>query len=206
MLFAAQENPWEIVGLADADVLWLPEAVPNHDTLYETLCTELAWGQERLTLYGREHPVPRLMAWYGDPGARYRYSGVMHEPLPWTASLHQLREQLQTLCDTPFNSVLANWYRDGADCMGRHSDDEPELGEEPVIGSLSLGATRRFLFHRRDVREPSKAIMLTGGSLLLMRGQTQRHWHHSLPRTRKPVGGRINLTFRMVQTSGATTP
>ncbi|HUH39048.1 MAG TPA: alpha-ketoglutarate-dependent dioxygenase AlkB [Spongiibacteraceae bacterium] len=192
------DNTWHTVALPGAELRWLPGAVAEHQALYTQLCAELAWGRERLTIFGREHPVPRLMAWYGEADAHYRYSGVAHQPLPWTPTLAALRAQVEALSGVAFNSVLANWYRDGADGMGRHSDDEPELGAQPVIASLSLGASRRFVLHRRDKSLPSHTLLLHGGSLLIMAGTTQQYWQHSLPRTRKPVDGRINLTFRWI--------
>lgn len=139
-----------------------------------------------------------MSCWIGDSGACYRYSGVRHEPVPWPEVLQPLRDRLIRETGIRFNSVLANLYRNGHDCMGWHSDDEPELGKQPVIASLSLGATRRFVFKHR--REPARklALELPHGSLLVMHGDTQATWRHALPRTRKPVGPRINLTFRRI--------
>ena len=175
---------------------WLDPAVAS--ILFDTLHATLPWQVHRVRMFGREFDSPRRSCWIGDPDAAYRYSGVRHEPHPWPAVLLPIRERLTRETGVAFNSVLANLYRDGRDCMGWHSDDEPELGERPVIASLSLGATRRFLLrHRRD---PSRrhALDLPHGSLLLMQGDTQAHWRHALPRTARPVAPRINLTFRRI--------
>lgn len=146
-------------------------------------------------------PAPRLEAWYGDAGASYSYSGLAHEPLPWTPELQRLRERVEVAAGTTFNSVLANLYRDGNDSNGWHADDESELGEQPVIASLSLGAARRFLLrHRASVERVE--VVLEAGSLLLMRGKTQQCWKHSVPKQRTVHAPRINLTFRRVVAHG----
>lgn len=167
--------------------------------LFDALWAGLAWAPHRVRLFGREHLTPRLCAWYGDAHARYAYSGQALEPLPWTAALAGVRERLQALLGLAFDSVLCNLYRDGADSMGWHSDDEASLGPQPVIASLSLGATRRFaLRHRRRRELGTISLPLAHGDLLLMAGATQCHWQHAVPKTRRPTGPRINLTFRRV--------
>lgn len=166
--------------------------------LMQVLRDGLPWEVHHIRLFGREVPSPRLSCWIGDPDAVYRYSGTRFSPHPWTAGLSALRQRLQVELGQPFNSVLANRYRDGRDAMGWHSDDEPELGPEPLIASLSLGAVRRFVLRRRGDPGRRLALELEPGSLLLMGGTTQRHWKHALPRTTRPVGERINLTFRQL--------
>ena len=166
--------------------------------LMQVLRDGLPWEVHHIRLFGREVPSPRLSCWIGDPDAVYRYSGTRFSPHPWTAGLSALRQRLQVELGQPFNSELANRYRDGRDAMGWHSDDEPELGPEPLIASLSLGAVRRFVLRRRDDPGRRLALELEPGSLLLMGGTTQRHWKHALPRTTRPVGERINLTFRQL--------
>lgn len=149
-------------------------------------------------MFGREVDSPRLSAWIGDAGAVYRYSGADFTPCPWNHALSVLRVRLQEELGVPFNSVLANLYRDGRDAMGWHSDDEPELGPRPVIASVSLGGVRRFaLKHRRDAALKG-VLELPHGSLLVMSGDTQRLYRHALPRTSRVVAPRINLTFRQV--------
>ena len=166
--------------------------------LFARLVHGLAWTQPTISLFGVRRPIPRLEAWYGDLDARYSYSGIAHEPLPWTPELAALRDRLRARAGAPFNSVLANLYRDGRDSNGWHSDDEPELGARPLIASVSLGATRRFAFKHRDDAALKQTLELGHGDLLLMAGETQRHYKHALPRTTKPIGERINLTFRQI--------
>ena len=187
--------------LPDGLLYQLPRFMTPHEasSLQAHLACTLDWQQHRLKLFGRECLTPRLCAWHGDPDARYGYSGQTLEPLPWNDPLAALRRRLETALDCAFNSVLANLYRDGADSMGWHSDDERELGAEPLIASLSLGAPRRFLLrHRRQRELDTLQLELGHGSLLVMAGATQRCWRHSLPKTRRPVGPRVNLTFRRV--------
>ncbi len=150
-------------------------------------------------MFGRPVRVPRLVAWHGDPVAVYTYSGTEHRPLPWTPVLVRVRRRVEALTGHEFNAVLLNLYRDGRDGMGWHSDDEPELGPEPVVASASFGATRRFCLRHRRRRESRLDLPLGHGSLLLMHGATQRHWLHAVPKTRAPVGPRVNLTFRTVR-------
>ncbi len=157
------------------------------------------WKQHIIRIHGRAIASPRLSAWYGDAGARYRYSGLALEPCTWLPILLELKAMIEVACDASFNSVLLNLYRDGSDSMGWHSDDEPELGEQPVIASLSLGAPRRFrLRHRRRSEIEPIGLDLGSGSLLVMAGNTQRFWKHQIPKTRRAVGPRINLTFRYI--------
>jgi len=161
------------------------------------LLGELAWHGEEIPLFGRRVAVPRLLCWYGDPGAVYRYSGVSHEPLPWHEVLADLRTRIEAFSGHAFNTVLCNRYRTGRDSMGWHADDEPELGERPFIASLSLGAERLFrIRHRRTAR--TLDVPLRDGNLLLMGGDLQSHWRHSIPKTARPCGERINLTFRRI--------
>ena len=175
---------------------WLPRA--DADALFVALMAQVPWETHRIRLFGREVDSPRLSCWIGDPDTAYRYSGTRFEPRPWPDTLLPLRARIDAAAGVAMNSVLANRYRDGRDAMGWHSDDEPELGPRPVIASLSLGATRRFLLKHRHDPANRLALDLPHGSLLLMRGDTQSTWKHALPRTTKPVGERINLTFRRI--------
>lgn len=177
-------------------------AAPAAEALNAALSQAISWETHRLRLFGRWVDAPRLSCWIGDPGAVYRYSGQTFAPQPWPQALLPLRQRLREELGVDFNSVLANLYRDGRDAMGWHSDDEPELGPEPVIASLSLGAARRFLLRRRDDHAVKQAFVLEPGSLLVMRGASQRDWQHALPRTARPVGPRINLTFRRIVDAG----
>jgi alkylated DNA repair dioxygenase AlkB len=187
--------------LADGELSLLAGFLPRTEatTLFEELHGTLAWAPHRVRLFGREYLTPRLCAWYGDPGARYAYSGQALEPLPWPPALVHLRARVETALGHVFNSVLCNLYRDGADNMGWHSDDETSLGPQPVIASLSLGATRRFALRHRDRLYGPITLALGHGDLLVMSGGTQHYWQHAVPKTRLPVGSRINLTFRAVR-------
>lgn len=171
---------------------WLRQG--EADALFAGLRDAMRWDVHRIRMFGREIASPRLSCWIGDAGAVYGYSGTRHEPHPWPALLMPLRARLEAECGSVFNSVLANLYRDGRDAMGWHRDDEPELGDAPLIASLSLGGTRRFLL--KDAQGSRHVFDLASGDLLLMSGDSQRRYRHALPRTAKPVAPRINLTFR----------
>ncbi len=167
--------------------------------LLARLTTDVSWRQDRIRLFGRDCQVPRLQQFQGNAGLSYRYSGLRLQAQPWHPQLEQLRKKIAIVEPTAFNCVLLNLYRDGSDSMGWHSDDEPELGPDPVIASVSLGQTRRFVLrHRGDRHQPKIELELEDGMLLLMRGSTQRHWQHALPRTRRIMAPRINLTFRRI--------
>jgi alkylated DNA repair dioxygenase AlkB len=186
--------------LVDADVSLMCDAFADTEAsrFFGELRRGLEWRQEEVTIFGRRHAVPRLVAWHGDTGARYTYSGTPHEPLPWTPALERVRRRVQELTGLEFNAVLLNLYRDGRDGMGWHADDEAELGPDPVIASVSLGAARRFCLRHRRHKGLRTEVRLPHGSLLLMSGATQRNWVHAVPKTALPVGERINLTFRRV--------
>lgn len=148
-------------------------------------------------MFGKETLLPRLTAWYGDKA--YSYSGLKNEPQPWLPVLLQLKEQVEQATNYGYNSVLLNFYPHGQSGMGWHSDDEPELGPEPTIASVSFGAARRFGFkHRHNKAQANQYITLEDGSLLLMQGATQQNWLHSITKTARPTGSRINLTFRNI--------
>lgn len=186
--------------LPDGEAWYYPEAFapPVADDLFRQLRERVAWRAEEIVMFGVRRRVPRLVAWHGDPGASYQYSGVAHDPEPWIAPLAALRARVEALTGRSFNSVLLNLYRDGRDGMGWHADDEPELGPNPVIASVSLGATRRFCLRHRRRKDLRLDLPLAHGSLLVMSGATQHHWVHGLPKTNVVVGERINLTFRRV--------
>jgi len=180
-------------------VLWPAAFAPAEASrLLAELRSQVHWQQEEILIFGERRRVPRLVAWHGDPGASYVYSGTNHHPEPWIAALERARDRVCSLTGAEFNAVLLNLYRDGRDGMGWHADDEPELGRNPVIASVSLGATRRFCLRHRRRKDLKVDVPLPHGSLLCMSGATQHHWVHALPKTRRPVGERINLTFRLV--------
>ncbi|TNE86440.1 MAG: alpha-ketoglutarate-dependent dioxygenase AlkB [Deltaproteobacteria bacterium] len=159
---------------------------------------DLPWRADSIVLFGKRHPLPRLHQWFGDPGLAYTWSGLRMEPVPWTPALAALRDRVSARCGVAFNTVLANLYRDGQDAMGWHADDEDELGPEPVIASLSLGATRDFQLKHRTLDLPTWTLPLTHGSLLVMSGTTQASAKHALPRRKRCQDPRINLTFRRI--------
>jgi alkylated DNA repair dioxygenase AlkB len=205
------------------DEAWLPAGEAAR--LFLALVAETPWRQEEVIIAGRAVMQPRLTAWYGDAGAAYTYSGLTVHPLPWTATLAALRARVERDSGHAFNSVLLNHYRDGQDAMGMHADDEKELGKNPVIASVSLGGTRRFVMKYRK-RGPARSLRPTAGkaapktversppgpddppadvelrlgsgSLLVMAGTTQHYWKHGVPRQGGDVGPRINLTFRRI--------
>ena len=166
------------------------------DNAREALMTGVSWRTSSFQMFGRRIQSPRLIAWEGDHA--YTYSRVTWPPAPWGATLSTIRDRVEELASASFNGVLLNLYRDGRDSMGWHSDDEPELGPQPVIASLSLGASRRFVFRARDNHAHKYSLTLDHDSLLIMSGRTQAHWQHSLPKSTKSVEARINLTFRWI--------
>jgi alkylated DNA repair dioxygenase AlkB len=168
------------------------------DVLFTSLLNRLDWQEEDIFIFSKWVKVPRLICWYGDPDAYYKYSGVNHQPKPWTLELQNIREKVQQYCQCTFNSVLANLYRDGGDSMGCHADDEKELGINPVIASLSLGEERLFKLHHTKSKQTLN-IHLQHGDLLVMGGTCQQYWLHSVPKTKALKKPRINLTFRKIQ-------
>ena len=179
--------------------LWPDAFAPDEaSVLFEELRRGIDWHEEEVLIFGKRRKVPRLVAWHGDDGATYVYSGTAHRPEPWTPALLRVRDRVSALTGADFNAVLLNLYRDGRDGMGWHADDEPELGRNPVIASVSLGATRRFCLRHRRRRDLKLDLPLPHGSLLCMSGTTQHCWLHALPKTARPVGERINLTLRKV--------
>lgn len=168
------------------------------------------WKQDYIKMYGKEIPLPRLTAWYGDGGKVYTYSGITSKPNPWNKGLLYLKEQIESCAGVAFNSVLLNWYRNGEDCLYWHADDEKELGVNPVIASANFGETRDFLVRRNDDPSTKLVIPLKHGSLLIMRGELQHYWQHSVPKRKRVGGSRFNLTFRRIvalqgsQTDAAT--
>lgn len=169
------------------------------DDYLNDLQRSIEWQQPVIQLFGKSVCSPRLSAWYADHGVNYTYSGYEEKSRPWLPALLDIKDKIEALLNRPFNGVLANLYRNGTDSMGWHSDDEPELGQNPVIASLSLGAQRVFtLRHKKKSKRKSVQIELTHGSLLVMADNTQHNWRHCLPKTRIRVGPRINLTYRYI--------
>ena len=159
------------------------------------------WHQQYINCFGKRTPLPRLTAWHGDDSIVYNYSGVSLPSQPWTATLQTIKDQLEIRLGLRFNGVLLNRYRDGSDSVSWHADDEKTLGDSPDIASVSLGASRRFQMKHRRIPNEKISLELTSGRVLLMRGKTQDNWLHQLPKTKKNVGERINLTFRFIHTA-----
>ncbi len=197
-LFGAAAGP-ERFTIDGGELLYWPDflTLGEADRLFLVLRSEIAWQQQQIRMYNKYIDVPRLTAWYGDRDRTYRWSGIDNEPIEWTPELEQLRETVSTATSHRYNSVLLNLYRDGNDGVAWHADDEPELGTDPIIASLSLGAERTFQMKHRHSDQRFK-LSLTHGSLLLMGGTTQTNWLHQIPKSRQPHGARINLTFRYV--------
>ena len=168
------------------------------DQMFDDLYKNIAWEQEDTILYGRKIALPRLTAWYGDKGIAYTYSKIKMIPQPWITILENIKSQVEKGCNTKFNSVLLNLYRNGSDSISWHSDDEKELGENPTIASLSFGDTRSFMLKHKSQKDLKLNIQLTHGSLLIMGGKTQHYWQHQIPKTRTLSKPRINLTFRKI--------
>ena len=189
------------IEITDAEVFLYPTLLSYHeaDQLFDTLKKNIIWEKQKIKLYGEVHDVPRLTAWYGDPNKSYIYSGIKLNTNPWNAVLLKIREKIEKISKIKFNSVLLNLYRSGSDSVSWHSDDEPELGRNPVIGSLSLGETRQFQMKHKFNRDLKQKILLQHGSFLLMRGKTQHHWLHQIPKRKNLKGERINLTFRLIK-------
>ena len=184
----------------------VPDLIPPEvaTCLFDRMFSEVKWQEREIVLFGKRMLQPRLVAWQGDPGKSYRYSGSTWEPDPWSPSVLEIRnrieewfhEKMDQRGGASFNGVLLNLYRSGSDSMGWHRDNEPELGPEPLIASVSLGAVRRFVLRNREHPERKHVLELPHGSLLVMGGATQRDWEHSLPKSARVQGARINLTFR----------
>ena len=204
-LFASSEQESEHlknvqhIVLPQASLIYTPTLFDQKtsDHYFQRLLDEVDWRQEKITLYGKTHPVPRLSAWYGDKN--YAYSGVHASAKSWIEPLLQIKETVESHCMAKFNSVLVNLYRDGQDSVAWHSDDEPELGEDPEIASISFGEIRTFQLRLRDNHAEKYSLKLGHGSCFFMSGKTQSTWHHQIPKERAVVNSRINLTFRMIK-------
>ncbi len=159
----------------------------------------IAWKQEGMMMFGKEIKFPRLTAWYGEEGKIYKYSGLVNEPIPFSNLLLEIKEVVESKVGEQFNAALLNLYRNGNDSMGWHSDDERELGINPTIASVSFGETRNFQFKHKRVADTLHNFLLTNNSLLVMKGTTQHNWKHQIPKSSKPCGTRINITFRRIE-------
>jgi alkylated DNA repair dioxygenase AlkB len=163
----------------------------------DRLLRDIAWRNDEAVIFGRHIITKRKVAWYGDSDYTYAYSNIIRQALPWTEDLLGLKAMTEQLTGATYNSCLLNLYHDGEEGMAWHSDDEKELTPDGAIASLSFGAERRFLLRHKRTKEQVEVTLATG-SLLVMRGTTQTHWLHSLPKMKKVRAPRVNLTFRLI--------
>lgn len=184
----------------DGEVYLFPAlfSAAESNALYELLSANIQWKQEPIVIFGREIMQPRLTAWYGDEQKPYSYSGITMHPHAWTKELLGIKHRIESVSNHTFTSALLNFYRNGSDSMGWHKDNEKELGINPVIGSVSFGAERTFCLKHGKEKKLSQKVVLRSGSFLLMKGVTQHHWLHSIPKEPKITQGRINITFRAI--------
>jgi alkylated DNA repair dioxygenase AlkB len=187
--------------IPNADIEYYPNFFESNraNELFEKLKNEIPWQQDDITVFGKTYSQPRLTALFGNEGKPYAYSNIVMQPNPWNTLLLFIKNEVEEICQEKFTTVLLNLYRDGKDSNGWHADNEKELGQNPVIASLSLGAERSFHLRHNTIKEQKLKINLEHGSLLLMKGETQHFWKHQISKTAKPIGLRINLTFRIIK-------
>ena len=189
-----------IFNLTDAEIEYYPDffSLAKANQLFLKLQNEIPWQQDNITVYGKTYLQPRLTALFGDQGKPYKYSNIVMEPHHWSPLILIIKEEIEKICNENFTSVLLNFYRNGQDSNGWHADNENELGENPIIASVSLGAERVFQLKHNKL-ELKQNIVLHHGSLLIMKGTTQHFWKHQIPKTKKEIDSRINLTFRIIK-------
>ena len=187
--------------LPNATLIYYPNffSKPSADQLLEQLKTHIPWQQDNITIFGKTHPQPRLTSLFGNDAKPYSYSNITMQPNEWNLLLLQIKNKVEEVCEEKFTTVLLNYYRDGKDSMGWHSDNEKELGINPIIASVTFGAERMFHLKHNTIAEQKLKINLQHGSLLIMKGETQHFWKHQMPKTSRPIGERINLTFRILK-------
>ncbi len=190
-----------ILKIPDADVCYFPNFYSKElaDEIFDTLLKDTFWQQDEITVYGKKHKQPRLTALYGNEGKSYSYSNIKMQPHLWTPLLQKIKINIDSIVETYFTTVLLNLYRNGQDSNGWHADNEKELGTNPIIASLSFGSERSFHLKHNTIKDQKIKLILEHGSLLIMKGTTQHFWKHQIPKTTKPIGERINLTFRVLK-------
>ncbi|MEH6745798.1 MAG: alpha-ketoglutarate-dependent dioxygenase AlkB [Maribacter arcticus] len=198
---APKKREFQKIKIKDGEIWYMENFMPLDKANYyfKKFTEHINWKQEEIKMYGKTYPVPRKTAWYGYEGFNYKYSGILCNPDPWTIDLLGIKKVIESfLPGTDFNSVLLNLYRNGSDKVSWHADDEKGLGTNPLIASVSLGATRRFdLKHKTDSEEKLQ-LELVPGSLVIMKGAIQHNWLHQIPVQKKILDSRINLTFRTI--------
>lgn len=197
---ATNKTTEQMLSLPDGEVTFYPNffSKQESDDFFQVLISDIKWRQDRMNVYGKEVDLPRKTAWYGNKDNSYTFSGIHLDPEPWTPTLLLIKERIEKIVESQFNSVLLNLYRDGNDGISWHTDAEKELGKNPVIASVSFGGARRFMFRHKNNKDLKAEVELTHGSFLLMAGATQHFWQHQIPKTSKKVEPRINLTFRVI--------
>lgn len=195
-----EQNQEIIFDIPDGNVTLLPNflSIQEADVLFQKWMREFPWQLDHITVFGKTYEQPRLTALFGDADKPYSYSNITMYPNAWPHELSEIKTKIENQCQHSFTTALANLYRNGRDSNGWHADDEPELGQNPLIASLSLGETRSFHLKHNTIREQKLKISLTHGSLLIMSGTLQHFWKHQIPKTAKTVDARINLTFRKI--------
>ena len=198
-LFGISEDEKELFQVENGQYIFIPSffSIEEGNYLFSRLDSTISWKQEKMNMYGKEVLFPRLTAWYGDSDRPYSFSGITLTPLPWTEELLQIKRKIETKTSAIFNSVLLNKYRDGSDSISWHTDAEKELGQNPIIASVTFGGTRNFQLRHSNTGEKI-TLELSHGSLLIMQGELQHFWQHQIPKTKKKVDPRINLTFRVI--------
>lgn len=199
-LFNSPKPTGELTSIRNGEFLHIKNFFDKSlsDMYFKSLLDSIDWKQEKMNMYGKELLFPRLTAWYGDRDKPYSFSGITLQPNEWTKELLEIKRKVETKVDASFNSVLLNRYRSGNDSISWHTDAEKELGKNPVIASVNFGATREFQLRHIHTKE-KLSIELSHGSLLIMLGELQHFWQHQIPKTKKVVSERINLTFRVIK-------
>ena len=190
-----------VLNLPDAEIIYYPHFFDKKvaDDIFSQLKNDIPWQQDNITVFGKVHLQPRLTALFGNDGKPYSYSNIKMQPHSWTLLLQNIKSYVESVSDANFTTVLLNLYRDGKDSNGWHADNEKELGNNPIIASVSFGTERIFQLKHNTISNLKQNIILEHGSLLLMKGTTQHFWKHQIPKTAKPIGSRINLTFRVIE-------
>ena len=199
-MFSATEDHQKIIKIENGEYIYIPDFYDKvtADKYLTKLIDGIHWKQESMNMYGKEIPFPRLTAWYGDNEKPYSFSGITLQPHPWSPGLLKIKKDIEPKANVVFNSVLLNRYRDGTDSISWHTDAEKELGQNPVIASVNFGAERKFQLKHKDTAQRID-IILQHGSLLIMQGELQHYWKHQIPKTKKLLGERVNLTFRVIK-------
>ena len=199
-LFQEPQEPGKPIQILNGEYIYIPNFYKKDvaNELFDSLESTIEWKQESINMYGKEVKFPRLTAWYGDDNKSYSFSGIRLTPIAWTKELASIKKDIEPICQTEFNSVLLNLYRDGNDSISWHTDAEKELGRNPIIASVNFGAERAFQLKHKHTQEKIE-IVLQHGSLLVMMGELQHYWKHQVPKSKKVTQPRINLTFRVIR-------